>query len=148
MTTTNATDPLPAISTLLDSLKSSDKTNKSNLTNTTTLQAPSNEPNIMSKIFYIKFSTVARPFKLPQWAEIAAKGKEHFMDPGMRCLRRKVGAETFYMYQLNKAFPKDGHVLKFTCAGEEHSFTLVTEDPTQSRKYNQTQSARENPKMF
>ena len=50
-----------------------------------------------SNSFYLQFSKGAKPFNLPDWAEVAAKGMEHFNDPGLRCPRRRLGAE--YVYQ-------------------------------------------------
>ena len=82
-----------------------------------------------SDTFYLQFSKGAKPFNLPEWVEVAAKGMEHFNDPGLRCPRRRLGAEYIYLYQLTKKVPCQGQVVNFSCNGVDTRFTLTDVSP-------------------
>ena len=91
--------------------------------------------------FFLRFATRARPFNLPTWSLVTAKGMEHFNDPSLRCLRRRYGAEYIYIYQLTRPAPIANQSIKFFCNGEEISFDLSTQHPFE-RKGNRTQGNR------
>ncbi len=86
-----------------------------------------------SRQFYLRFATRARPFNLPTWSEVTAKGMEHFTDPGLRCPRKRFGAEFIYMFQLTKPVPVENQFIKFVINGEELSFELTLNHPFERR---------------
>ncbi len=79
--------------------------------------------------FFLRFATRAKPFKLPDWSEVTATGMQHFVDPTLRCLRRRYGAEYIYIYHLTKPAPIENQRIKFVCNGVELTFDLTTENP-------------------
>ena len=94
-----------------------------------------------SRQFFLRFATKAKPFNLPTWSEVTAKGMEHFVDPGMRCSRKRFGAESIYMFQLTKPAPVDQSI-KFLVNGEELSFDLTLNHPFERKSNHGNRNVR------
>ena len=79
--------------------------------------------------FFLRFSMVARPFRLPGYTEIANAALEYFQDPTLKVSMRRMGPEKIYRIKLKHKSAKDGRSLKLVCNDTELTFPLLTENP-------------------
>ena len=78
-------------------------------------QEPSDQttPLENTKMFLLKFSLVAKPYRLPTITEVAIAGQAHFQQEGMKCIPIRTRGETCYKFELREEVPSQGHVLDF-----------------------------------
>ena len=70
-------------------------------------------PSENTKLFLLKFSLVAKPYRLPTITEVALAGQLHFQQEGMKCIPIRTRGETCYKFELREEVPSQGHVLQF-----------------------------------
>ena len=66
-----------------------------------------------SNTFFLRFSTVAKPFNLPPHPEVALVAMEHFQQEGMKCIPFFIRGEKCYKLELREEVTKNGHALNF-----------------------------------
>ena len=71
------------------------------------------EVGMKAKTFFLKFSTVAKPFNLPRHPEVALVAMQHFQQEGMKCIPFHVRGEKCYKIELRDEVDKNGHILEF-----------------------------------
>ena len=87
----------------------------------------------------LRFSDVCRPFKLPEYPEVAHVGVERFQDPNINCVPKKEGSEWVYIFELNEQVPKYGNSLPFTVEGKVYNVDL---QPYEVKPRNTTHTRR------
>ena len=88
------------------------------------------EPDEMVDILYLRFSMVARPFKLPEYPEVAFEVKKYFQDPATLLTWYRVGAEIIYIVELEKPVTKKGHSVTFRRGERTLTVDLYDYEPT------------------
>ena len=86
---------------------SASETTSSETTSTSTLVA--NENVEMTDTLCLRFSLVCKPFKLPEYPEVAQVAMEYFQDPLLNCIPIREGSEKVYKFELNQEVAKYGH---------------------------------------
>lgn len=120
--------------------RNSKQTNSSTLANTPSQKATTTDPsaqdvemtvasNEETDTFFLRFSMVAKPFRLPKYVEIANAALEYFQDPSLKVSMRRFGAEKIYRIKLNSKTKKDDRSLKLPCNGVELQLPLISDDP-------------------
>ena len=82
-----------------------------------------------SDTFYLQFSTVCKPFGLPQLPEVAQVAMTYFKDPSMNVEFERWGSETVYRFQISKQIESVGHKLTFKVQGTDYDVELEAEKP-------------------
>ncbi len=81
---------------------------------TTVVTETTAEGSEETKLFFLKFSLVAKPFHLPSHTEVALVGQQHFQQEGIKCIPIRTRSETCYKFELREPVSCEGHVLQFT----------------------------------
>ena len=76
----------------------------------------------LTDTLYLRFARVSRPFKLPDYPEVAFEVKKYFKDPETSVTWYKRGAEKIYKIELGTKVPKKGHTIPFKV--ENHTFSV------------------------
>jgi hypothetical protein len=71
------------------------------------------ETSDTTRLFFLKFSLVTKPYNLPTVTEVALAGLTYFQQEGMKCIPFRTHGETCYKFELREEVPCEGHVLKF-----------------------------------
>ena len=66
-----------------------------------------------TRLFFLKFSLVTKPYNLPTVTEVALAGLTYFQQEGMKCIPFRTHGESCYKFELREEVPCEGHVLKF-----------------------------------
>lgn len=88
----------------------------------------------LTDTFFLRFSQVAKPFGLPNYAAFANAALDYFQDPSMKVSMKRLGAEKIYRIQLPTKTDMNDRSLILRCNGEDIRFPLLTEDPFESNR--------------
>ena len=94
----------------------------SETSSTSTLVA--NENVEMTNTLCLRFSYTCKPFKLPEYPEVAHVAMEYFKDPLLNCIPLREGSEKVYKFELTKEVPKYGQSLTFEVEGKRYNVDL------------------------
>ena len=93
-----------------------------------------NDTDSLTDTFYLRFSQIAKPFNLPNYAEIANAALEYFQDPSLKVNMKRLGAEKIYRIQLSTETDKNDRSLTLRCNGEDIRFPLLSENPFEGNR--------------
>ena len=82
-----------------------------------------------SDTFYLRFSSVCKPFGLPQLPEVARTAMNYFFDPSMNVDFERMGSDTIYKFEVSNEIDSAGHKLVFKVQGEVHKIELEASKP-------------------
>ena len=123
---TNDTSPTTTMATSSDTSSTSTTVANSETCSTSTVEPECTET---TNTFLLKFSLVCRPFKLPEYADVALEAIRYFDDPEISVDRRKQGSEVIYRMEINEQRPKFGNALTFTVEGIKYNCDLIPHEP-------------------
>ena len=107
---------------------------------TSTQETITQENVATTDTFFLRFSRSCRPFKLPEYAEIAATAINHFNDEAINVTYDWVRGEKVYRMETTEPHPRD-QSLMFTVEGHEYFIKLDPLEPKQ--KYQRQTYQRE-----
>ena len=128
---TSETSPKTTMATSSDTSSTSTTVANSETCNVSTVVEP--ECMETTNTFVLKFSLVCRPFKLPEYADVAQEAIRYFNDPDISVDRRKQGSEVLYRMEINEQRPKFGNALTFTVEGIKYNVDLLPYEPARGR---------------
>ena len=113
-------------------INSDNNESSSDASSTSTLIGPENQETTDQLV--LRFSLSCRPFKLPEYPEIAFVASQHFDDPMISVSQRLEGSERVYRFELNSEVPKFGNALSFEVLGKTYNVDLQPYQPYQQRR--------------
>ena len=95
----------------------------------------------MTDTLFLRFSLTCKPFKLPEYPEVAQVASEYFDDPLLNCIPFREGSEKVYKFELNQEVQKHGHSLTFMVDGKRYNVDLKPYERRPGFRYNNNRSS-------
>ena len=70
-------------------------------------------PQEKTRFFFLKLSTVTKPYGLPTLPEVVLASHMHFQQEGMKCIPFRTHSEVCYKFELRGEVPCQGQTLQF-----------------------------------
>ena len=94
----------------------------------------------MTDTLCLRFSLTCKPFKLPEYPEVAQVASEYFEDPFLNCIPYREGSEKVYKFELNNPVQKHGHSLTFAVEGKRYNVDLKPYEKRSKFRYSSNRS--------
>ena len=91
------------------------------------------EESTETNLFFLRFAQNVKPYRLPNYTEIANSALERFQDPALKVTMKRKGAEKIYKIQLSSKIKAEGHSLLLPCNGVDVRIPLTTVDPLDTK---------------
>ena len=93
-----------------------------------------NESGETTDTLLLRFSHSCKPFKLPEYPEVAYVASQQFNDPAISVTNRQEGSENVFKFELNTEVPKYGNSLSFNIEGRTYTVDLLPYKPYRYRR--------------